>query len=435
MERTLRIYIAIPTFFPLVGGAEKQTHAQCQRFLEKGCEPTIVTFRHDRSWLPCEAIGGVPVLRVAGLLLAGREKLPRPLQRLLYVLATFDMARVFWQHRHRYDVLHVVHFSLLVFPLTLLCWLAGKPIVIAMRSVSPSPEAGLYNNRSLVAGPLDATTPWLQVNGIVRYTGDLENFEQWGNLVTRFTRWLLDRTRARIVVLSTRMKDYLAEHNLRLSHVDLIPNGVDILQFSPGGSDSSQAERDQVVVCISRLSHEKGIDVLLQAWHLVHKQFAQAKLIIVGKGSLQAQLGRMAQALEISSSVDFAGFQSDIPSQLHRGSISVLPSHWEGMPNALLEAMACGLACVATRVSGSEDIIEHGINGLLVEPGDYEGMANAIFTLLRDPHLVKTLGQAARLRIEQEYSLAHITDMYIELYQRIAGRRTQTEEQREYLPI
>ncbi len=105
------------------------------------------------------------------------------------------------------------------------------------------------------------------------------------------------------------------------------------------------------------------------------------------------------------------------------------------MPNALLEAMACGLSCVATRVSGSEDIIEHGANGLLVEPGDYEGMAKAILTLLGDPLLAKAFGRAARLRIEQAYSLEHITDMYIELYQRIAGRGTRMVEQKEYLPI
>lgn len=435
MERPLRIYIAITTFFPLVGGAEKQTHAQCQRFLEKGCEPTIITFRHDTSWLSREVIGGVPVLRVAGLLLAGRDNLSRLLQRLLYMLAIFDMAWVLWQHRHRYDILHIVHFNLLVFPLALICWLTGKPIIIALRSVSPGGEAGLHNSHSLVAGPLDATAPWLRVDEAVRYSGDLENFEQWGKLATRFTRWLLDHTPSVVVVLSSRMKDYLAEHNLRLSNVQLIPNGVDITRFKPDKAGPLLAERDQVVVCVSRLSHEKGIDVLLQAWHLVHKQLPQAKLIIVGKGSLQAQLERMAQALEMSDSVAFAGFQRDIPAQLHRGGLAVLPSHWEGMPNALLEAMACGLPCVATRVSGSEDIIEHGVNGLLVEPGDYEGMAKAILTLLRDPLLAKAYGRAARASIEKDYALERITDMYIELYRRIAGRRVQTEDQKEYLPV
>src|SRR5437588_3423464 len=91
------------------------------------------------------------------------------------------------------------------------------------------------------------------------------------------------------------------------------------------------------------------------------------------------------------------------------------------MPDAVLEAMACGLACVAARVSGSEDIIQHGVNGLLVEPGDYQSMAQALLTLLVDPVLAEKYGQAARATIEKHYSFERIMDRYIELYQIIAG--------------
>ncbi|MDQ6659502.1 MAG: glycosyltransferase, partial [Chloroflexota bacterium] len=183
-------------------------------------------------------------------------------------------------------------------------------------------------------------------------------------------------------------------------------------------------------VCVSGLRYEKGIDVLLQAWHQVHKQAPQARLIIVGKGGLQTQLEHMAKALDIADSVEFTGMQSDIPSQLHRGSLAVLPSRWEGMPNAVLEAMACSLPCVATRVSGSEDIIQHGVNGLLVEPEDYHGMAEALLTLLCDPALVKKYGYAARETIERHYSLEQIIDRYVELYQKIVYHRLQVAEDR-----
>ena len=100
--------------------------------------------------------------------------------------------------------------------------------------------------------------------------------------------------------------------------------------------------------------------------------------------------------------------------------MAVLPSRWEGMPNALLEGMACGLPCVATRVSGSEDIIQHGINGLLVESEDYQDMAQALLTLLRDPGLAQKYGQAAHGTVDRHYSLERVMDRYVELYQRIA---------------
>jgi glycosyltransferase involved in cell wall biosynthesis len=221
------------------------------------------------------------------------------------------------------------------------------------------------------------------------------------------------------------MKSYLAAHDFNLPGTQLIPNGVDIRRFSSPCAGTSSEERTQTVICVSRLSYEKGTDVLLQAWCLVYRQIPQARLIIVGSGPLQTQLECMARALGIGDSLEFAGLQNDIPAQLHRANLAVLPSRWEGMPVALLEAMACGLPCVATHVSGSEDIIQHGVNGLLVESEDYQGMAHALLTLLHDPLLAQQYGLAARETVEKYYSFEQVMDRYIELYQSIVVHRCQ----------
>jgi len=156
----------------------------------------------------------------------------------------------------------------------------------------------------------------------------------------------------------------------------------------------------------------------------VQEQLPQAQLIIVGSGDLQPQLSRMARELGIVESVEFAGLQSDVRAQFHGGGVAVLPSRCEGMSNALLEAMACGLPCIATRVSGSEDLITHGINGLLVEPEDYGGLAQALLTLLRDPLLAQRYAQAARATIENHFSLDEVADKYVELYRQMVGSGT-----------
>src|SRR5258708_29300115 len=252
-----------------------------------------------------------------------------------------------------------------------------------------------HGKGSLIAGPLDATTSWLQVGRQTQIGGDLEGLERFGRPVVRLVRSLLHRTHNPIVILSSRMRGYLAAHDFDLPDVQLIPNGVDITRFEPAHVDTSIGGREQVVVCVSKLRYEKGIDVLLQAWCLVHQQAPQARLIIVGSGYLQTQLECMAKALGIAASLEFTGLQSDIPSPLHQPTLPILPSRWEGMPNALLEAMACGLPCVATRVSGSEDIIQHGANGLLVESEDYRDMAQALLPLLHTPLLVQTYTQAS----------------------------------------
>jgi glycosyltransferase involved in cell wall biosynthesis len=420
-----RIYVAITTFFPLIGGAETQTHAQCKRLREKGYEATIVTFRHNKSWLPYEVIEGVPVIRIAGLLLGNREKLPRLLQRLLYLLAMLQMSRILWQHRKRYDVLQVCQFNLLVLPLAVLCRFARKPMTIVVISAGAGKPTKSRNNARLIAGPIDPNAPWLQVNGQTWVDGDLYGLERAGKTVIRCVRFLLQRIRVVVVVLSSRMSNYLIAQDLRLPDTQIIPNGVDITRFYPLVDDNAFQERTQVVICVSKMRYEKGIDVLLQAWRLVHDQTPEARLVIVGSGPIQAQFEHITNALCIADTVEFAGLQSDVPKQLHRGSIGVLPSRWEGMPNALLEAMACGLACVATSVSGSEDIIQHGYNGLLVEPEDYEGMAQALLSLLQDPEYVQKYGQAARVTTEKHYSLEHITNKYIELYNRLTDQGQQ----------
>jgi glycosyltransferase involved in cell wall biosynthesis len=420
-----RIYVTITTFFPLVGGAETQTHAQCKHLREKGYEATIVTFRHNKSWLPCEVIEGVPVMRIAGLLLGNREKLPRLLQRLLYLLAMLQMSWILWQHRKRYDVLQVCQFNLLVLPLAVLCRLARKPMTIVVISAGAGKPTKSRNNAMLIAGPIDPTSSWLQVDGQTWVDGDLYGLERAGKAVIQCVRFLLQRIRVVVVVLSSRMSSYLIAHDLRLPDTQIIPNGVDITRYHPLVDDNAFEERTRVVICVSKMRYEKGIDVLLQAWRLVNDQAPEARLIIVGSGPIQAQFERMANALGIVGTVEFAGLQSDVPEQLHRGCIGVLPSRWEGMPNALLEATACGLACVATSVSGSEDIIQHGYNGLLVEPEDYESMAQALLSLLQDLELVKKYGQAAHLTTEKHYSLEHITNKYIELYNRLTGQSQQ----------
>jgi len=86
--------------------------------------------------------------------------------------------------------------------------------------------------------------------------------------------------------------------------------------------------------------------------------------------------------------------------------------------------MACGLPCIATRVSGSEDLITHGINGLLVEPEDYGGLAQALLTLLRDPLLAQRYAQAARATIEKHFSLDQVADKYVELYRQMVDSGT-----------
>jgi glycosyltransferase involved in cell wall biosynthesis len=416
-----RIYIAISTFLPVVGGAEKQALLQAHSLCARGYEATVITLRHESAWPAHEVIEGVPVDRVGGSVLSGRAKLPGPLRKIAYLTGMLIIAWSLWRNRRRYDVLHVYQLNLLALSAALVCCLASKPMVVGVR-VAPWEEAGQANKApSLVVGPLDPATPWLKIDAPVQVGGDLNQLERLGKPVVRFTRFLLQRAGAVVVVLSSRMERYLAAHDFILPDIRLIPNGVDVARFSPG---PSSARGVQAVVCVAQLRYEKGVDVLLQAWLLVHVRSPEARLLIVGNGPLRAQLERLAQALGVAESLHFVGEQSDVPAQLRCAKVAVLPSRTEGMPNALLEAMSCGLPCVATRVSGSEDIIQSGVNGLLVAPGDYCGIAQAILNLLCNHEVAAQYGCAARATVEHEYALDHIFDRYLEIYRELAERHS-----------
>ncbi len=393
-----RIYISIGTFYPIVGGAERQAieHGRCLH--KRGYNVTIVTFRQNKAWKKYEVIEGVRILRVAGTLLGGREKLPRVFQKILYAMALVVMGWTLWQRRRCYDILEAYQLTLLALPTALVALFARKPMITVVCNSGLENATKPLDTALLSVGSLDASAPWLRVYGRIPVGGDLADLERMGQPFVRLVHRLLRSIHAVAVVLSSRMEGYLAAHNFALQETLLIPNGVDITRFSPSGNETKipEEERSQVVVCVARICYQKGIDVLLQAWRLVQSEAPGARLIIVGTGPIQNQLEHMAQALGVARSVEFAGVRDDVPAQFRRGAVAVLPSRFEGMPNTILEAMACGVPCVATRVSGSEDIIQHGVNGLLVESEDYQGLAEALLTLLRDPVKTSQCGQAAR---------------------------------------
>lgn len=420
----LRVCVVVASFYPAVGGIQTQALIQSQGLRERGYEVSIVTLHHDRAWLQRETLEGVSVTRVAGLFLPQRERLPRLLQRLWYLLALFLLGCHLWSRRASYDLLHVHQLNLLALAVAPVALLSGKPMVVVMHCAD-SDRGTSSDRKTLSRGSFESVATRLYVKGQERDGGDLEGLERAGKLFVHLLHALLVRTRAEVVTLSSRMRADLAAHGFVLRRVRCIPNGVDTRRFVPLARDVL-IQRPQVVVSTSRLCYQKGIDVLLQAWKLVMEQApASARLLLVGDGPMQSQLKQMAATLGLGERVIFAGERRDIAVQLQQGTIGVLPSRWEGMPVALLEAMACGLPCVATRVSGSEDILQSGVNGLLVEPEDHVGLAQALLTLLGEPCLARQYGEAARATVEAHYSLEHVLDSLIALYDELTHRSDQ----------
>jgi len=204
----------------------------------------------------------------------------------------------------------------------------------------------------------------------------------------------------------------------------VIPNGIPLEDFQPG--DRSRARVDlgiplRVVVAgtVGRLQPVKGTRHLLEAWSRLVSGHPDAILLLVGGGSQQAALERMSRHLGISEHVRFLGDRVDVPDLLRGMDIFVLPSLWEGMPNAALEAMAVGLPVVATAIGGTPEVVVDGVTGLLIPPGDPDALAQSIAHLLCDPDLRCRMGQAGRERVVNHFSVGRMVEQTTRLYERL----------------
>jgi glycosyltransferase involved in cell wall biosynthesis len=137
-----------------------------------------------------------------------------------------------------------------------------------------------------------------------------------------------------------------------------------------------------VLVCCTRLSPSKGVDILLEAMSRLMRSGKRCECIVVGDGPLRERLQEQAIRLGVRPHVYFEGFKEDVRPYLHSADVFVLTSYQEGMPIAVLESMACGLPCVVTNVGGTAEAVSHMKEGLLVKPGSAQDVAEALAYLL-----------------------------------------------------
>jgi glycosyltransferase involved in cell wall biosynthesis len=205
----------------------------------------------------------------------------------------------------------------------------------------------------------------------------------------------------------------------------LIPSGVEVERFAggPGAAEAKAAltldPRRPVIGTVGRLEERKGHEQFLLAARAVleHANGLAPQLLIVGDGPLRPQLSAQAAALGIADSIRFTGGIADVRLPLAAMDVFVLPSHAEGMSNALLEAMAAGRAVVATAVGGTVEVLDGQRAGVLVPPADPQALARAILLLLADPVRSRRLGEEARRRVSEAFSARAMVARLEHLYE------------------
>ena len=204
---------------------------------------------------------------------------------------------------------------------------------------------------------------------------------------------------------------FTVENGVSRSRVQSLLNGIDLERFSYRGPQA-----DGPAVVVARLSPEKDIETLLRACAVVVREHPGFQLEVAGDGPCRASLEKLRRELELQRNVVFHGTVDDVPGLLARAQMFVLPSLTEGISLTLLEAMACGLPVVATRVGGNSEVVVDGETGTLVPAGDPRSLATALLTLDGDLELSWRMGLAGRRRAEQHFDVRRMVAAYESLY-------------------
>jgi glycosyltransferase involved in cell wall biosynthesis len=375
-----RIVMILPAYLPeTFGGAEQQTRRLAQALARRGAAVTLLAPRLERR-TPARERDGLVVVRRFHL----REP-PNLGGRHLdsFVLWCLYVAAWLWRHRRTYDVIHVIHGRLHAFPAAIAGNWVGKPVLV-------KPGGGGEDHFDL---------------SVVQRKRLLGSF---------FARAIARNTTA-WVATSRQIEADLTRWGVPRERVHAIPNGVEIPR------DLARPMRNGVVHFLSmgRLEAEKAVDQTIRAFAALPAD-APARLTILGDGPCLPQLQALSRSLAQEKRIAFPGAVADVTPYLRDADVYLSTSVWEGMSNALLEAMSHGVVPVVSRVSGVADVVEEDVSGLLFPPGDEAEFAARLGEALSmTADCRRVMGEAACAAMRARFSLETVVERHLTLYRNL----------------
>lgn len=231
---------------------------------------------------------------------------------------------------------------------------------------------------------------------------------------------------AKIAAVSKEVLSEMVHIGIPTHRIRLVNNGISIKEHGSVNRFELRkqfgiGEDDFVIGCVASLTTEKAHADLIRAFALLKESVHNTKLVLVGDGPLRAELEKMTTDLNLNDAVAFTGQRSDVSVLLRTFDIFALVSYSEGLPMAMLEAMAASLPLVVSAVGAIPDVISPLKNGILVAPGDVEGIGNAFKLLVQQPQLGENMGQLACEDVIANYSVQRMATDYESLYLEILG--------------
>lgn len=241
------------------------------------------------------------------------------------------------------------------------------------------------------------------------------------------TRWLYGRATAHVVTTGEALRCQLvARLHIPDDRLTSVPTGIDLARFVPGEALAARRRiglpSQHALGCIATLRDWKGHDYLFEAIASDRSKWSGWSIIIVGDGPHRPKLEAHLTALGLGDMVRLVGQQDDVVPWLQAMDVVTLPSYGEeGVPQAIMQAMACGLPVVSTPVGAIAEAVEHGVTGLLVAPRSAEALSLGLAQLRDDASLRVRLGAQARVRALRDFGIGHMLDRMEGIFSRVAG--------------
>lgn len=314
---------------------------------------------------------------------------------------------------------------------------AGIPLTIIGKRWKADPLAYLRLAQHIAAVQPDLVQTWLfaanaygrwaaRRAGVPRIVASERCVDPWkSGYELALDRFLAKKT-DRIVVNSSGVSEFYISQGLPAEKFLLIPNAI---SAAPPSSVSRQQLLDELklphdarlIGAVGRLWPQKRLKDLIWAADLLKVVRDDVHLLIVGDGPERDRLERYRYQVRIEDRVHFLGQRHDVPRLMPHFDVLWLGSGYEGLPNVVMEAMACGVPVVASDISGNRDLVLPGKTGFLAPVGDRAGFARHTLTILEDPLLARRLGAAGRKRIEEDYTVDKMVRRYAHLYRELLG--------------
>lgn len=390
---SLRVCIVSPLFHPDLGGVGRQAVLLTTKLKESGLE-LFVLARKMKNMPEFQAPPDIDIHYIPAFRPAVHNLEDKSFLNLLTSLSfSLMLACKLFVMRKKYDIVHFHGASLPLIICLPLLKLLKKKIVAKVLASGLATEAGSLKGRYLFLG----------------------------NMMT----YILRKTDS-FIAISQEIADGLENDGIHPEKIKKITNFVDTIRFHPVSSEEKHRlkntlsmDENIVINFTGRIVERKGIDVLINAFARSKELLTRCILVVIGSGPDEGRMKNLVLKIGIDNNVRFLGHRSKVARHYQASDIFVFPSYAEGMPNSLLEAMACGLPVIASRIGGVVDVVEDGKSGILFEPGNVHELASAMSKLLNDAELRQRLGDEARKRIVGNFSIDKIADEYLKLYKEV----------------